>query len=52
MGGLAWPLPVVRLGIALGGGGNRVRDQIDAAHASTVEANFVMRVVLGVPCRG
>ena len=52
LGRLAWPLSVVRLGIALGGSGNRVRDQIDVAHASAVEADVVTRVILVVHWRG
>src|SRR5262245_11256261 len=48
LGRLAGRPAIIRLGINLGGGGNRVRDQIDAAHASAVEAHFVNRVVLGV----
>ena len=52
MGGVAGLLAVVRLGILLGGGSDRVRDQVDAAYASAVKAHFVMSVVLGVHWRG
>src|SRR2546425_626004 len=52
LGGVAGHLAVVSLGIVLGGDGDRVRDQVDAAYASAVKAHFVMSVVLGVHWRG